>query len=379
MSRLFRAARAAAAAVRSLTGNPPETEEGGYVRQSLTARTSNPLSAQSVGREVSRRLASFASRRTFEMARREFEAQRYPPGFVPPSTRDADWRPGAPPVDLAAAGARFPGEYVEPRTGAPPVNEPTWLPGYVPPGQRPPEPPPTPPEMVGPRPPTGPQPPPPTPPAPSPEPAGPAPPRPVTGQGEPEEEGARVFGRGAPYRPEEFERMMAEMRLTPASTNVYGYFFEHESRTRGILYVTFLGATSSGSGGRSGPGQTYAYYDVPVRKYHQFSRATAQSAGGAVWDYCRVRGSRWMHQHNYRLVQSHGDYVPRKATQFGFKTRMVARMGGDGPYRRGEYSPVGERTNAVRRSYTRSTLPEQTFGGPNRGGPNRGTPNRGTP
>ena len=372
MSRLFRAARAAAAAVRSLTGNPPDTEDGPYVRQSLAARSSQALSAQSFVREVARRLASLSSRRTFEMARQEFESQR---GFVPPSTRDADWRPGAPPVNWGDGMPQFPGGYVEPRTGAPPVNEPTWLPGYVPPGQRPTEPPP--PEMAGPRPPTGPQPPLPTPPPPGPESAGPTPPRPVTGQGEPEDEGARVFGRGAPYRPEEFEQMMAEMRVTPGSTNVYGYFFEHESRTRGILYVTFLGATSSG--GRSGPGQTYAYYDVPVRKYHEFSRATAQSAGGAVWDYLRVRGSVWLHQHNYRLVQSHGDYVPRKATQYGFKTRMVARMGGDGPYRQGEYSPAGERANAVRRSYTRSTLPERTFANPNRGGPNRGAPNRGTP
>lgn len=370
MSRLFRAARAAAAAVRGLTGNPPDTEEGPYVRQAIAPRSSRPLSAQSAGREVARRLAELAFGRRAE--------RQYPPAFVPPSTMDPDWRPGAPPVVPGMAGPQFPGEYVEPREGAPPVVD--WMRDLLEP--RPPGPVwPVPPEMTGPRPPTGPQPPPPGPPPPTPAPAGPTPPGPIwpipTPEEDEEPEPGRVFGRGAPYRPEDFAQMMEEMRVTPGSSNVYGYFFEHESRTRGILYVTFLGANAEGR--RNGPGQTYAYYDVPVRKYHDFARATAQSAGGAVWDYVRVRGSVWRHQHNYRLVQSHGDYVPRKATRDGFKTRMVARMGGEGPFRRGEYTPVGERANAIRRSYTRSTLPERRFANPNRGEPNRGGPNRGSP
>ncbi len=42
----------------------------------------------------------------------------------------------------------------------------------------------------------------------------------------------------------------------------------------------------------------YAYFKVPIAKYLQFEDATRESAGRAVWDYLRVRGSHWAHQHH---------------------------------------------------------------------------------
>lgn len=167
-------------------------------------------------------------------------------------------------------------------------------------------------------------------------------------------------GRDRSYLLAEWANVMAAMRLTPGSTNVFGYYFQFESKQVGILYVTFLAVGVGGK--RSGPGQTYAYYNVPGRKYHEFARASDSSAGGAVWDYLRIRGTIAGHQHNYRLIQSHGDYVPRKATPLGFRTRNVTAIGQTG-----------------RRSYRRSTLPERLFARPNRGTPDRGTPDRGDP
>lgn len=187
----------------------------------------------------------------------------------------------------------------------------------------------------------------------------PPPPRPPVGiPGDGDEDEIELLGRDASYHRGDWAAVMAAMRLTPGSSNVFGYYFEFESRTRGILYVTFLAVGVGGK--RSGAGQTYAYYDVPGRKYNQFAQASDSSAGGAVWDYLRIRGTIAGHQHNYRLVQSHGDYVPRKATPIGFRTRNVAAIG-----------------QAGRRSYRRSTLPERLFARPNRGTPDRGTPNRG--
>jgi hypothetical protein len=169
----------------------------------------------------------------------------------------------------------------------------------------------------------------------------------------------QLLGRDAGYDEEDFRVVMSQMRLTPGSSNVYGYYYEFESRTTGILYVTFL-ATQTG-GKRSGPGPTYAYYTVPGRRYHEFARAAEVSAGNAVWDYVRVRHSSWQHQYSYRLIQPQGDYVPRKATQAGYRTRNVPAIG------------VG------RREYRRSTLPERIFPRNNRGTPDRGNPDRGTP
>lgn len=184
--------------------------------------------------------------------------------------------------------------------------------------------------------------------------------RPIVGQPEIDDfDDIVLLGRDASYDQEDWRVVMRQMRQTPGSSNVFGYYFEFESRTSGILYVTFL-ATHRG-GERGGPGPTYAYYGVSGRKYHEFQGAAESSAGNAVWDYLRVRGSSYQHQDTYRLVQVQGDYIPRKATARGFRTRNVPVLG------------VG------RREYRRSTLPERLFPHPNRGRPDRGEPDRGQP
>jgi len=169
--------------------------------------------------------------------------------------------------------------------------------------------------------------------------------------------------------PTEAEEGVFGREIQVSSSNVFSFSFRHESRTRGILYVTFL-AWAPGRSGRSGRGPLYAYYDVPVTKYQQFKSAASSSAGSAVWDYLRVRGSSSGHQHQYNLLQGAvmpgvvpgGVYIPRKATPRGFRRRAVPNVG------------------TGKRGFTRSTLPERLFrGAPDRGTPNRGTPNRGTP
>ena len=183
----------------------------------------------------------------------------------------------------------------------------------------------------------------------------------------------RLLGRDASYDPADWQVVMDSLRLTPGSSNVYGYYFEFESRTRGILYVTFLGQNSDGT--RSGAGATYGYYDVPGQTYHQFQNAAASSAGGAVWDYLRVRGTQWAHQHNYRLIQVSGDYIPRKATQRGYRTRNLPTLNTN------REPAVNARGREIGRlEYRRSTLPERIRpidGRPNRGRPDRGEPDRG--
>jgi hypothetical protein len=112
------------------------------------------------------------------------------------------------------------------------------------------------------------------------------------------------------------------------------------------------------------PGPTYAYFDVPWRRFKSFeAAATNQSAGGAVWEYLRVRGSKWDHRFPYRLVggvevPQGGIYVPRKATRLGLRTRTLPTPG------------------TGRRGFVRSSLPEQPWA-PNRGKPDRGEPDRG--
>lgn len=170
----------------------------------------------------------------------------------------------------------------------------------------------------------------------------------------------QLLGRDAGYDEDDFAAVMEGMRTTPSSSNVYGYYFERESRRTGIMYVTFL-ESYRGEVKTGVAGPTYAYYDVPVKKALQFNKATEASAGGAVWDYFRIRGTVSGHQHQYRLVHTSGEYVPRKATPRGFRNRAVPDLG-TGP-----------------RGYRRNTLPEQIFdrGGPDRGGPDRGSPDRG--
>lgn len=170
----------------------------------------------------------------------------------------------------------------------------------------------------------------------------------------------QLLGRDAGYDVDDFDAVMDRLRRTPGSTNVWGYFYERESRRTGILYVTFLRTDMDGQK-VSAPGPTYAYYDVPVIKALAFEKATPSSAGGAVWDYLRIRGTIAGHQHQYRLVHVEGPYVPRKASPYGFVNRAVPALG------------VGRRT------FRRNTRSPIRWGNPNRGQPNRGQPDRGEP
>ena len=178
-------------------------------------------------------------------------------------------------------------------------------------------------------------------------------------ESEPEYDDIQLLGRDAGYDEGDFDAIMSNLRRTEGSSNVYGYFFERESRRTGIMYVTFLGGRGQD---RHGPGPTYAYYDVPVKKALEFQRATAVSAGEAIWDYFRIRGTAAGHQHQYRLVHVSGEYVPRKVTPVGYRNRAVPNLG------------VG------RRGFRRNTLPPMRFGGgaePDRGEPDRGELDRG--
>jgi len=185
-----------------------------------------------------------------------------------------------------------------------------------------------------------------------------------------EEISIQTLGRGSIGYDDKATGELIGREIRVESSNVYSFVYELESARSGILYVTFL-AWTPGSKKRAGAGPTYAYYDVTRAKYNRFATAaTNQSAGEAVWDYLRERGSVWGHQHQYRIVggvllQDGGQYVPRKATRGGFKGRSVVDSG------------VG------RRGATRSSLPERAFAArgtpdlPNRGRPNRAEPNRG--
>lgn len=184
----------------------------------------------------------------------------------------------------------------------------------------------------------------------------------------------QLTGRGARNLPEEWEIVRTQRRLVQSS-NVYAYHFIPETKSMGILYVTFLHwEPGMKPEDRSGPGVTYAYYNFPARKYLQFELASASSAGKAVWDYCRMRGTVWGHQHPYMPVQTEGEYVPRKATRQGFVARAILPPN----------VSLEERKRLP--GYLPNTLPGQgkykypgvkNSAEPDRGEPNRGTPNRG--
>ncbi len=200
---------------------------------------------------------------------------------------------------------------------------------------------------------------------------------PTTGDEWPDEHGIPLVGRdSASYDPESMEAILNREIRTPESSNVYSFVFEEETDPRGrfqersgILYVTFRPWYPGMEHRPNGPGPMYAYFDVPWRKYRAFAAAaTNQSAGGAVWEYLRVRGSKWDHRFPYRLVggvqvPTGGLYVPRKTTQWGLRQRTLPTPG------------------TGRRGFVRSSLPERPWmpdrGEPERGGPNRGEPNRG--
>lgn len=124
--------------------------------------------------------------------------------------------------------------------------------------------------------------------------------------------------------------------FTPQSSNVYSYFWVSNAPmgrsatggTNGTLFVTFKAWHPGQKGRPNMAGPCYAYSNVNLREYQGFSREADSSAGGAVWDYLRVRGTRHGHQHPYRLVAGvqipeGGEYVPRQVTAGGFRRRML--------------------------------------------------------
>jgi hypothetical protein len=276
-----------------------------------------------------------------------------PPGVQPPPRYT-----GAPPVQPPYTGQPY-------RPGAPPVQPQPVQPQVSPPGSQP--------QPIQP----------------------PQPPRPTSQEQQDIREveeaytEVQLFGRDRGHD-DSIQAVMDGMRVV-ASSSVYGYYFELERGQSGLLYVTFLGNGPNGTRTNT-PGYTYVYFDVPTTKFNEFQRASEDSAGKAVWDYLRVRGSSWQHQHRYRLVQVNGDYVPRKATRDGFKTRhllpvgqpkiansvwaAISRLEHSGNPQIAAYALQMKRLLMQQNNVRRSTLAPRSFL-PNRGTPNRGRPNRG--
>jgi hypothetical protein len=135
--------------------------------------------------------------------------------------------------------------------------------------------------------------------------------------------------------------------LTPASSNVYSFAYQPESRTRGVLYITYRHGKATSKAERKNScngevykvgikpnvaGPTYAYYDVPMTVYNRLK--AAQSKGAEIWQSLRICGSVYSHQYRYTLVEGaqigpnfNDVYVPRRATQTGFKKRAVRLTG----------------------------------------------------
>jgi hypothetical protein len=207
------------------------------------------------------------------------------------------------------------------------------------------------------------------------------------------EQELELLGRDASYDPRLWEQVEANQVRVVSSSNVYSYYFERENikSTNGILFVTFLDwSPGMKQDERSGPGPTYAYYDFPVRKFELFEAAADESAGKAVWDFCRVRGTIADHQHRYRLIQVSDDYVPRKATRGGFVRRNLISPGMSPNTRKRvldraiaaylRRNPTANISDVQGGMIQRSSLPETRFNArPNRGDPNRGGPSRGNP
>ena len=200
-----------------------------------------------------------------------------------------------------------------------------------------------------------------------------------------DEQEIELLGRDASYHDRDFQRVIENEVRVVKSSNVYSYYFEQENANSGILFVTFLfWEPGVKADEREGPGLTYAYYDFPNAKYQSFNIAASDSAGKAVWDFCRERGTVHGHQHRYRLIQSSGDYVPRKATAKGFAERTLVSPGLSPNARRETFRRSEARANhPAQQFFKRNTLAPTKFAGvirrgtPNRGEPNRGEPNRG--
>lgn len=149
---------------------------------------------------------------------------------------------------------------------------------------------------------------------------------------------------------------MASVRGTPLAT-FPGSGLSKRQRPRGRLGRTVMGKQNK-------PGPMYAYYGVPQDVWERFRRQT--SAGKAVWDKLRIRGTVWGHQYPYELVfaaiVSGIDYVPRRAAEEGYMTRRMTTLEGRKlisvlPQQRGVWD-TDERGRAVVR--------------PDRGRPSRG-------
>jgi hypothetical protein len=125
------------------------------------------------------------------------------------------------------------------------------------------------------------------------------------------------------YTPGKDETGPFEQEEEPETQPGYQPRRRQDKRTKtGTLIVTFkYWDPSTGSVRPDAPGATYAYSNVTESKYNSFR--TSSSAGDAVWDYLRVRGTISGHQHNYRLISASGEYIPRKATANGFKKRTL--------------------------------------------------------
>lgn len=162
---------------------------------------------------------------------------------------------------------------------------------------------------------------------------------------------------GEPVDPKEASRKKQEAATVHVvqSSNVHSFYYVRNGRS-GTLYVTFLSWTP-GTKTRSGPGPTYAYFDVPVQKYLRFkSKAIGSSAGRAVWAYLRVlgKGNIARHQHQYSLtrvgpigVRDTDAYVPRKVTRKGYKTRNLPDLSGRSQLQPREFRVPGNRARGV--------------------------------
>lgn len=123
-----------------------------------------------------------------------------------------------------------------------------------------------------------------------------------------------------------------KMVRVPDSSNVHSVGVDQDG---GSIFVTYLGGTGDD---RSGKGPTYRYdvasaggpggalreAAVGAATDIATSIITAPSAGGAVWDELRIRGTAFGHKFPYELISlDPSGYVPRAATALGFRPRRV--------------------------------------------------------
>lgn len=161
-----------------------------------------------------------------------------------------------------------------------------------------------------------------------------------------------------PTKEEESE--WSDEYLVPSSSNVYSYqYFRQAGAATGTLFVTFRAVNLRSSGVSSGevthkgrksrsqligqagktvasgarpfvPGVKYQYLRVEPRVFLKLK--DSHSKGGAVWDLLRVRGTVFGAKYSYQVASAQvtpgiGEYLPRKATRSGFKTRTLADFG----------------------------------------------------